>query len=117
MVAAWWFFPDLRRYQLATLAAVFLLRTMAEGRRAIVLTQAEVIYRPPLGRPIRTPIAGIQSIRRTRVTVSYGLQPSRVPGVVMNLVNGEVVALPLDFKKQDDLLLRLSAVTGKAIEE
>ena len=80
--AAFWALPSFRQYFLILLVvAVFALsRTLAEGRRAIIFTKSEVIYRPPLGRLRRVPLSKIQNLTRTDVTVFYLLRPSRRPG-------------------------------------
>ena len=112
----WVFMPFFRQY-LLLLAALITPRVPAEGRRAIIFTQTEVIYRPPFARPISASIAGVQNIKRSKVLISYGLKAYSVPGAVLTMANGETVALPLDFKERDEILRRLSAVTGKEIAE
>lgn len=116
--AFWVFFPKLRQYPagLLALAAFALSRTLAEGRRAIIFTEKEVIHRPPLGRPRRVLISRIEGLMRSNVIVSYMLRASRRPGVIMTLTNGEEEVWPLDFDERDEILRRLSAATDKAIQ-
>ena len=99
------------------IAAFWLPRTLAEGRRAIIFTNTEVIYRPPFAQSLCTAIAGIQSLKRSKVTLSFGLRAIRRPGVMLTTMTGETTALPLDFKEREEILQRVSEVTGKTVAE
>jgi hypothetical protein len=118
---AWMFFFEMRERRgpivLLGLTAFWLPRALAEGRRAIVFTNTELVYRPPVGRPIRALIAGIQGIKRSKVARLVGPRPSFTTGVLLTMANGETIAMPLDFKERGEILQRLSAVTGKSISE
>jgi hypothetical protein len=119
ITVSWLLIPSLHRLPILpiVMGALMLPRTLAEGRRAIIFTQTEIIYRPPFARPCHFTIGCIQRIKRRRVTVYSGLEPSPVPGVAMTLASGVKELLPLDFKDRAEILRRLSSVTGKAIEE
>jgi hypothetical protein len=91
-------------------------RTLIEARRAIIFTNAEIIYRPPLGPPRRVPIAMVQHLTKSRVATSYLLRASGRPGIIITLANGAKEAWPLDFDGRDEILQRLGALTGKAID-
>lgn len=116
--AAFCAIPSFRRYILVllVLTVLTLSRTVAEGRRAIIFTESEVIYRPALARLRRVPFSSIRNLTRTNVTVFYLLRPSSRLGVTMTLTNGEEEVWPLDFNERDEVLRRLSAATGKTIE-
>jgi hypothetical protein len=107
----------LREYPLCLLllAAFGLSRTLAEGRRAIIFNESEVLYRPPFGQPVHALINDIQSLKRSKVTLSAGLRPARVSGVLMKMENGETITFPLDFRQHYEILRRLSAITGKRV--
>ena len=119
LATSWAFLPVMRQCPIGFLviAAFWLPRTLAEGRRAIIFTNTEVIYRPPFAQPLRTAIAGIQSLKRSKVTLSVGLRAIRGPGVLLTTMTGETTALPLDFKEREEILQRVNAVTGKTVAE
>jgi hypothetical protein len=105
------------RLSLTIIAMLIVPRTLAEGRRAVIFNPTEVIYRPPFARPARAPIEGINTLRRSKVTMFYWLRPRRAKGVLIGMADGTKVVLPLDFKGPNEILQRLSAATGKAIQE
>ena len=91
---------------------------LAKGRRAIVFTNMELVYRPPVGGPVRASIAGIQGIKRSQVARLVGYQRlSSTQGMLLTMANGETIAMPLDFKERAEILQRLTVVTGKTISE
>lgn len=110
------FFVWYDKKYILVIAAVTLPRTAVEGRRAIIFTDAEVLYRPPFGPPRRVLVTAIRELRRSPVIASMFAQTSRRPGVVMTLSGGATEAWPLDFRDREEILGRLSAITGKAIE-
>jgi hypothetical protein len=73
-------FPETVRFLIPT-ASIGFLCTLAECRRAIIFTEAEVIYRPPLGQPRRVLIPMIQGLTRSAVLVAYMVRASRRRGV------------------------------------
>lgn len=98
------------------IAVVTVPRTALELRRAIIFTDAEVLYRPPFG-PLRCVlVTAIRELRRSPVFVSVFVRASRSPGLVITLSGGATEAWPLDFRDREEILGRLSAITGKAIE-
>jgi hypothetical protein len=109
-------FPDTARF-LIPIASVGFLCTLAEDRRAIIFTEREVIYRPPLGQPRHLLIPMIQSLKRSVVLVAYLVRATRRPGVTITLSNGAEEVWPLAIESRDEVLQRLSALTGKTIEE
>jgi len=120
--AAWMLFPEMRERRgpliLLGLTAFWLPRMLAEGRRAIVFTNMELVYRPPVGGPVRASIAGIQGIKRSQVARLVGYQRlSSTQGMLLTMANGETIAMPLDFKERAEILQRLTVVTGKTISE
>lgn len=90
-------------------------RTLVEGRRAIIFTEAEVIYRPPLGSPRRVLMAAIQDLAISPVLITYFLRAARRPGMTLTLTDGATEVWPLDFEGRDEILQRLSLLTGKTI--
>jgi hypothetical protein len=95
-------------WSLVVVAMIVLPRTLAEGRRAIIFTETEVIYRPPLGSPRRVLIATIRDLVISPVLITYFLRTARRPGVIMTLRDGATEAWPLDFEGRDEILQRLS---------
>jgi hypothetical protein len=119
LLAFWAVFPVLQGYSLGlmSIAAYALPRVVAEGRRAIVFSDSEFIYRPPFAPPVRVPFVQVLHFRRSKVTVSYLLRLGFVNGIIVTLVEGSELAFPLDFKERDEILQRLISLTGKAIDE
>jgi hypothetical protein len=119
LATSWAFPPVMRQCPIGFLviAAFWLPRILAEGRRAFIFTNTEVIYRPLFAQPLCTAIAGIQSLKRSKVTLSFGLRAIRRPGVMLTTMTGETTALPLDFKEREEILQRVSEVTGKTVAE
>jgi hypothetical protein len=118
-VGFWIFIPlfHQRPLALALLAAVALPRVLVEARRAIIFTETQLIYRPPLAGVRRIPIVGIQGLRSAKVARSYLLRAAWVPGVLLRMKTGEMVSLPLDLKERHEILQRLSALVGEPIEQ
>jgi hypothetical protein len=83
-VAFWKLFPLLHQYPavLPVMAAYAFPRVLAEGRRAIIFTKSDVIYRPPFGHPWRAPIADIANLKGSRAILSVGLQLHFVGGIL-----------------------------------
>lgn len=104
------------RWPIVVIMGIALPRTLAEGRRAVIFTEVEIIYRPPFGQPRRVPIAAVRALRVCQVVVTYFARPSRRPGVAITLADGTREVWPLDFEEHDEILRRLSALTGKAAE-
>jgi hypothetical protein len=86
------------------------------GRRAIIFTETEVVYRPPLGPPRRIPVASIQRIKRSRVLVPYMLRDVTLAGVNLSLEDGTTLDWPLDFEAPEEILKRLSVLAGKTVD-
>src|ERR1700722_1165249 len=70
-------------YPLIIVAIIGLLWTLAMGRKAIIFTEAEVIYRPPFSQPRRVRISMIQGLTRSVVLVAYLLRASPRPGMTI----------------------------------
>ncbi len=118
LAGAWILSSTIREYpySLPALALVFIPLTVLEGRKAIIFTDFEIVYRPAFGDPVRTVIAEIQAITRSTVTVAVFLRVSRAPGLVIKLRDGRTVTIPLDFRQRDKIIRRVSMATGRAIE-
>jgi hypothetical protein len=82
------FFVWYDKKYILVIAAVTLPRTAVEGRRAIIFTDAEVLYRPPFGPPRRVLVTAIRELRRSPVIASMFARASRRTGVVMTLSGG-----------------------------
>jgi hypothetical protein len=104
-------------YPLIIVAIIGLLWTLAMGRKAIIFTEAEVIYRPPFSQPRRVRISMIQGLTRSVVLVAYLLRASPRPGMTIALANGAKELWPLDIEGRDEILHRLSVLTGRMIGE
>jgi hypothetical protein len=104
-------------WPLVIVAIIGFLFTLADGRRAIIFTELEVIYRPPLGSPRRVLISTIQCLKQSVVLVAYMIRASRRPGVTITLKNGGEEVWPLDVEDRDGVLQRFSALTGGPVGE
>lgn len=91
-------------------------RTLFEGRRALILTSTELIYRPAFGPPRRILLANIAHLQRRKVPTVIYLRGRFVQGVELTLKNGEVEKVPLDFKGRPEIIQRLEASTGKSCD-
>lgn len=113
------FFPVLygnRPIILVVVAIVGFPRQLFEGRRAVIFTPTELIYRPAFGAPRRIPLASIAHLRCRKVVTPFNLQVHPVPGVILTLKNGKVEAVPLDFKERPEIIQRLEALTRSPAE-
>lgn len=110
-----YFFPQYTRTILA-LAALSLPFPLVAVRRAIIFTRTEVIYRPAVGSSRRVVIAQIQWLTKCSMLVSDGIRAVPQPAIKIVLPSGATETWPLFFDRPDEILQRLSSMTGKAIE-
>jgi len=96
------------------LLAVFGPRTIIEGRRAIIFTPTEVIYRPAFASPLHVPLQCIVSVRANLLLDLFLLRPRYLSGVALTLTSGDTVKFPVDFKEQSEILRRLDAARSTA---
>lgn len=111
------FVPSIPQFRtVLPVVALPFLRGIAEGRRAIIFTDTLLIYRPPFADVLRIPIAEITSLKKALVPQSYFFRGRWVSGLCLTMANGEIIPLPLNIAKEDEVLQRLSAVTAKPID-
>jgi hypothetical protein len=91
--------------------APIVLRELVDGRKAIIFTAKEVIYRPPLASPIRVPFCDVIGFEQKSFYTTWLLRPRLVAGLVITLKNGEKPMIPLDFVEGTKIIERLEAAT------
>jgi hypothetical protein len=99
--------PALRDPRLAPLYVIALLRSLVEGRRAIIFTPEHFIYRPPMARARRVPLREIVTVTEANVATSIDLKVTIVRGVQLDMKDGMTIKVPLDFSGRDEILQRL----------
>jgi hypothetical protein len=93
-------------------AVAFVLRTLAEGRRALIFTPSQIMYRPPFGRVEAVAFSNIASTRLCTIFTLFLLRPRLVSAVELTILNGDTIAMPLDFKDWPAIVNRLVPHTG-----
>lgn len=107
-------FPQLT-WVVVAIAVLALSTTLANGRRAIIFTETEVRYRPPLGSTRPVLISEIRGLTRSCVLIPYLIRSVLRPGVSITLANGATEVWPLDIEQPEEVLRRLSVVARKAV--
>ena len=99
-----------------TCFALTALNLIFQRRRALIFSKTEVVYRPALGPPRRVLLTQIISIHSSTVAIAtVFLRELHVPGVVLELSNGERCAFPLEARNPREALERLREATGKEV--
>jgi hypothetical protein len=78
---------------------------LVESRRAIILTDSSLFYRPAIGRPVQVEFAQIVSVEKCTVPVPSLaiLRPRLSKGLRFKLTNGEQIAIPIDLPNSRDI--------------
>jgi hypothetical protein len=93
--------------------------SLAQWRRALILTADEMIYRPQLGPIHRFAFRDIRGLRVIPLADSDALLGSGIrlqPGIEILLANGEKFSCSLESTQWRDSLDRLSKATGQQID-
>lgn len=97
---------------LLILIALLTPRAVIERRRAVIVTETKLIYRPALGQPISVLLSDIVEVKESVIMVSYLLRPVLTAGVAITLKNAETKIIPLDFEERTQILGWLRSIVS-----
>jgi hypothetical protein len=100
-----WWFPFLRSWQIELLCAYLIGAAFIEMRRAIILTDSNLLYRPIFGRPTTVEFSRIASVERCSAPVPslMMLRPMLMKGLKFHLIDGGEIVIPLDFRNSKEI--------------
>lgn len=104
--------PESERRAILAVTVVLLVRFLFDGRRAIILTEDSLIYRPPFGRAHRVLLRDIVSITPATGVIGLFLTPQYVRGVKLETTNGEPYILAMDFPDHAEITQRITAMAA-----
>jgi hypothetical protein len=102
-----WLLPSFRTWYIIVMFLYLSAATLADRRRAIILTDSSLIYRPVVARPINVEIAQIVSVEGCTVPVpNLYMRPRLANGMRFHMKNGQTIDVPTDFPHSRDIKQR-----------
>jgi hypothetical protein len=102
--------PEKERRVILAVTVVLLVGFLFDGRRAIILTEDSLLYRPPFGRAHRILLKDIVCMTPATGVIGLFLTPQYVRGIKLETIDGEPYILPADFPDHAEIAQRLTAV-------
>lgn len=98
-VSLLWLIPKFRTWYAVIIIAYVAVMSLVECRRAIILTDSKLIYRPAYGRTLQIDLRRIESVTKCNVSVpSLAIfRPRLSKGLCFAMQDGTEQKIPLDF--------------------
>jgi hypothetical protein len=109
--------PRFRTWYAVLIFAYVAGMALIECRRAIILTDSNLIYRPAFGRLLRVELAQIGSVERCTAPVPSlaALRPRLSKGLRFRLKGGEEVVVPIDFPHSREISQQFLISSGTSL--
>jgi hypothetical protein len=101
------FIPSFRTWYVLFVCVCVIGRALIERRRALILTDSSITYRPAFGRGKSIEFGQIVSVEKCQARVPFLSRPGLFRGLRLHLKNDEDIVLPLDFPESQDISQRL----------
>ena len=107
------FIPSFRTWYVLAICVCLIGRALAERRRALILTDSSITYRPAFGRGKRIELDQVVSVEKCQAPVPFWTRPGLFAGLRFQLKNHEDVVFPLDFPNSQDISQRLLTILNQ----
>jgi len=104
------FIPSLRTWYILAICVCLIGRSLAERRRALILNDSSIIYRPAFGRGTRIELGQIMSVEKCQAPVPFWSRPGLFSGLRFHLKNHEEIVFPLDFPHSQEISQHLLTI-------
>jgi hypothetical protein len=104
-VAMLWLIPRFRTWYAVMICLYVTVMALAECRRAIIITDSSLRYRPTFGELVHVDLARILSVEKStaRVPSLAALRTRLSKGLRFTLTDGQQVVIPIDFPPGRDI--------------